>query len=306
MRATIFRTNYPMLTSIRSNIQCFKPVNWQLAHQQHVTLGPKAVIMAIMNVTPDSFSDGAQINSIDDALKTAEQHIAEGAHILDIGGESTRPGADPVTAQMEQDRVLPVIEALSSNFDAILSIDTYRASTADMAVSAGAHIINDVWALQRDPKIAKVAAKHQAGVCIMHTGRNRKIDPDVITDQFNWFETSLQIAQEAGVKNNAIVLDPGFGFAKETLEENLSLFLRFDELHTLKYPFLIGSSRKRFIGALTGQEATSRDVGTSATSALLRQMGGAIFRVHDVETNRDALSVVDGLIAHAFNEGMTS
>lgn len=295
-----------MLTSIRSNIQSFEPKTWQLAHQKTVTLGPKAHIMAIMNVTPDSFSDGAMINSVDEALKSAENHIAQGARILDIGGESTRPGADPVTAQMEQDRVLPVIEAITSNFATILSIDTYRASTADLAISAGAHIINDVWGLQRDPKIAKVAAKHKAGVCIMHTGRNRKIDDDVIIDQFNWFETSLNMAKDAGIEDNAIVLDPGFGFAKETTEQNLSLMLRFEELHDLGYPFLIGSSRKRFIGALTGQDTQNRDVGTSATSVVLRQMGGAIFRVHDVAINRDALSVVDGLITHALNEGITS
>lgn len=295
-----------MLTSIRSNIQCFEPRIWQLAHDKTITLGPKSIIMAIMNITPDSFSDGALINGLDEALKSAEKHISEGAHILDIGGESTRPGADPVTAQMEQDRVLPVIEALSANFDIIISIDTYRASTADLAISNGAHIINDVWGLQRDPKIAKVAAKHSAGVCIMHTGRNRKIDKDVIQDQFNWFEQSLKLAKDAAIKDDAIVLDPGFGFAKETLEENLSLMLRFDELHVLNYPYLIGSSRKRFIGALTGQDAEYRDVGTSATSALLRSMGGAIFRVHDVATNRDALSVADGLIAQVLKEGMAS
>ncbi|MEP2981510.1 MAG: dihydropteroate synthase [Lentilitoribacter sp.] len=295
-----------MLNSIQSNIQCFEAKTWQLAHQKSIALGPKAQIMAIMNVTPDSFSDGAMINGVDEALKSAEKHIAQGAHILDIGGESTRPGADPVTAQMEQDRVLPVIEAISSNFDTILSIDTYRASTADLAISNGAHIINDVWGLQRDPKIAKVAAKHKAGVCIMHTGRNRKINDDVIVDQFNWFETSLKMAKDAGIEHEAIVLDPGFGFAKETTEQNLSLMLRFEELHVLGYPFLIGSSRKRFIGALTGQDTQNRDVGTSATSVVLRQMGGAIFRVHDVAINRDALSVVDGLITHALNEGITS
>lgn len=295
-----------MLTSIHSNIQCFEPKTWQLAHDKSIVLGPKAVIMAIMNITPDSFSDGAMINSVDAALKSAEVHIADGAQILDIGGESTRPGADPVTAQMEQDRVLPIIEAIAANFDIIISIDTYRASTADLAISTGAHVINDVWGLQRDPKIASIAAKHSAGVCIMHTGRNRKIDKDVIKDQFNWFEQSLKLAKYAAVKDDAIVLDPGFGFAKETTEENLSLMLRFEELHALNYPFLIGSSRKRFIGALTGQDAQDRDVGTSATSVVLRQMGGAIFRVHNVQTNRDALSVADGLIAHALNEGISS
>lgn len=295
-----------MLTSIRSNISCFKPRIWQMAHGKEMTLGPKAIIMAIMNITPDSFSDGALINGVDEALKSAEKHISEGAHILDIGGESTRPGADPVTAQMEQDRVLPVVEALAANFDVILSIDTYRETTADLAISAGAHIINDVWGLQREPQIANVATKQGAGVCIMHTGRDRVKHADVIQDQFDWFETSLKIAQIAGLKNDAIVLDPGFGFAKETLDENLSLMLRFEELHALNYPYLIGSSRKRFIGALTGQDAEDRDVGTSATSTLLRAMGGAIFRVHDVATNRDALSIADGLIAHVLNEGMTS
>lgn len=293
------------LSSLNFDHTNFKERTWSLAHGRCLTLGPKSVLMGILNITPDSFSDGGQLSDIQRVLSAAETMIAQGADILDIGGESTRPGADPVTAQQEQDRVLPVIEALSARFDVFLSIDTYRASTAEQAILSGAHIINDVWGLQKEPAIADVAAKTSAGVCIMHTGRDRKKHPDVITDQLAWFGTSLGIADKAGVKIDAIVLDPGFGFAKETLEENLSLMLRFNELHALGYPILAGTSRKRFIGALTGrQEAHERDAGTAATSVILRQMGAALFRVHDVGINKDALSIVDGLISHQISKGI--
>jgi dihydropteroate synthase len=294
-----------VLSSSNFDQRYFKPRIWSLAHGRCLTLGPKSVLMGILNITPDSFSDGGQLPDIQSVLSAADKMISQGADILDIGGESTRPGADPVTAQQEQGRVLPVIEALSARFDVLLSIDTYRARTAELAILSGAHIINDVWGLQKEPKIANVAAKTSAGICIMHTGRDRKRHKDVITDQLNWFGTSLGIADEAGVKKDAVVLDPGFGFAKETLEENLSLMLRFDELHSLGYPILAGTSRKRFIGALTGrQEAFERDAGTAVTSAVLRQMGAALFRVHDVGMNKDALSIVDGLISHHLSKGI--
>lgn len=280
----------------------FSTKYWQLAHGKSIKLGPCSVLMGILNVTPDSFSDGALINNVSDALNAAEILVAQGANILDVGGESTRPGSNPVSEQLEQDRVLPVISALKANFDTILSIDTYRAHTADLALSAGAHIINDVWGLQKDTQIAAIAAKHAAGVCIMHNGRDRVKHDDVIKDQYKWFERSLDIAKTAGMEASQIVLDPGFGFAKETTEENLALMLRFQELLDLGYPIMAGTSRKRFIGALTGKDATDRDVGTAATSVLLRQLGASIFRVHNVGTNADALAVIDGLIQHQISQ----
>lgn len=274
----------------------FDPVAWKLAHGRELTLGPAGLLMAIINVTPDSFSDGGLNIETASAVENALRAVEEGAVIVDIGGESTRPGAAEVTAEQEQARVLPVIEALAASTGALISIDTYRTSTAALAIGAGAHIINDVHGLQRDPDLAGVAATTGAGVCIMHTGRGRKKLPDVIEDQIFFLKESLDIARVAGVADEAIVLDPGFGFNKETAAENLELLARFDELHALCVPLLAGTSRKRFLGSVTGRKAADRDVATAATTALLRRMGAAIFRVHNVAINRDALAVVDAIL----------
>ena len=274
----------------------FAPVRWALAHGRHLELGPRGILMAIVNVTPDSFSDGGRFDSADRAAAQAILCLEQGAEIVDIGGESTRPGAAPVTAAEEQDRILPVIEALSGTTDAIISVDTYRAETARLAVAAGAHIVNDVHGLQREPGIARVAAETGAGLCIMHTGRDREKLPDVVEDQYLFLGRSLEIAREAGVKREAMVLDPGFGFAKET-DENLELMARFGELFGFELPILAGTSRKRFVGAVTGREAAERDAGTAATTALLRVAGAAVFRVHDVAINRDALAMADAMLA---------
>nr|WP_284739571.1 dihydropteroate synthase [Rhizobium sp. CG5] len=267
-----------------------------MAHGRALDLGATARLMAIVNVTPDSFSDGGAHASVEQAVEHARLCLEEGADILDIGGESTRPGASPVSAQQEQDRILPVIERLARDTDALISVDTYRAETARLAIAAGAHIINDVYGLQKEPDIAKVAAATGAGACVMHTGRGRHALADVIADQFDYLNRSLQIAQAAGMAPSTIVLDPGFGFAKETVEENLQLMARFEELHGFGYPLLAGTSRKRFLGTLTGRAAAERDAATAATSALLRLKGAAIFRVHNVAINRDALAVADAMI----------
>lgn len=271
--------------------------NWHLAHGRKLLLGEKGRLMAIVNVTPDSFSDGGRHFSVERAVEHALSCIAEGADILDIGGESTRPGGDPVSAAEEQDRVVPVIEQLAKETDALLSIDTYRAETARVAVAAGAHIVNDVFGLQREPDIAEVAAKTGAGLCIMHTGRDRQKLADVVADQFAFLERSLEIAVVAGVARQAITLDPGFGFAKETAEENFELMARLEEVSALGYPLLIGTSRKRFLGTVTGREPADRDAATAATTALLRLKGASVFRVHNVAINRDALLVADAMMA---------
>lgn len=253
--------------------------------------------MGILNVTPDSFSDGGRFEGVGDVVAHAAAMAEGGAAILDIGGESTRPGGDPVDGETEQARVLPAIAAVAEALpDAVLSIDTYRADTAEKAVLAGAHIVNDVWGLQREPDIARVAAATGAGLCIMHTGREREKLPDVVEDQFAFFETSLEIAAKAGIDDAQIVLDPGFGFAKDPAE-NFTLMARFAELHALGYPILVGTSRKRFIGHATGRDAAERDAGTAATTALLRAAGAAVFRVHDVAINHDALVVADAMLA---------
>ncbi|MGO4451725.1 dihydropteroate synthase [Phyllobacterium sp. TAF24] len=268
---------------------------WRLAHGRSLTLGPVSVIMGVLNVTPDSFSDGGLHLALDKAIEGARAMIAEGAAIIDVGGESTRPGATRVDPKTEQSRVLPVIEALAKETDVLISVDTYREETARLAVAAGAHIVNDVWGVQREPAIADLAAKTGAGLVIMHTGRERERDPDVIVDQFAFLNRSLEIAKLAGVAHDQIVLDPGFGFAKET-EENLALIRRFGELKAFGYPFLAGTSRKRFLGAVTGREADERDAATAATSAILRLAGADVFRVHDVKTNRDALVMTDAIL----------
>lgn len=271
---------------------------WHLAHGRHLDLGPRSVIMGVLNVTPDSFSDGGFFNSTEQALQQARRMIDEGAAIVDVGGESTRPGAAPVSAQEEQQRVLPVIEGLAREGSALISVDTYRAETARLAVAAGAHIVNDVWGLQREPDIARVAAETGAGLVIMHTGRGRQKLPDVIADQLAFLGKSLEIAHASGIGDDRIVLDPGFGFAKETADENLELMARFEALHGLGLPLLVGTSRKRFVGAITGRDAVERGPGTAATSVILRLKGADIFRVHDVAINKDALAVADAMLAH--------
>ena len=268
---------------------------WQLAHGRHLDLGAKALVMGILNVTPDSFSDGGRFEKPDAALAQAERMIGEGAAIVDVGGKSTRPGATPATASEEQSRILPVIEALSSAGKTLISVDTYREETARLAVAAGAHIVNDVHGLQREPGIARVAAKTGAGLVIMHTGRDREKLADVIADQFVFLERSLEIARDAGVADGQIVLDPGFGFAKN-YEEDLELMARFEELQRLRFPWLVGTSRKRVVGHVTGRDPSTRDPGTAATSVVLRLKGADIFRVHNVAMNMDALVVADAML----------
>ncbi len=253
--------------------------------------------MGILNVTPDSFSDGgAYAGSIEAAVARAEAMMAQGADIIDIGGESTRPGAVAVSAAEEQRRVLPVIEALASMKDVLISVDTYRAETANLAIRAGAHIVNDVWGAQREPDIARVAAETGAGLCLMHTGREREKQADVIKDQLAFLRHSLAIVAEAGVMAEAIVLDPGFGFAKD-VSENVELMVRLPELLALGHPLLVGTSRKRFLRALAGREDLWLDIATATTSALLRERGASIVRVHDVAASREALSVIDAMLS---------
>ena len=269
---------------------------WKLAHGREIKFGRQSIVMSILNVTPDSFSDGGEFIEIDKAIKQAQIMLELGADIIDIGGESTRPGAEPVTAKEEQARVLPIIKALNAETDAIISIDTYRSSTANLAVESGAHIINDVWGFQKDPEIASVAANKGAGCCAMHTGRERSKDKDVIKDQFVFLEQSIKHMKQSGIKDENIVLDPGFGFAKNP-DENIELLARFQELHALGYPLLVGASRKRFIGHFTGQGADNRDIGTTATSVVARMKGAHIFRVHDVTSNKQALLMADATLA---------
>lgn len=274
---------------------------WRLAHGQSLELGQVGRIMAVINVTPDSFSDGGLHADTESAVARSLACLSDGAVILDIGGESTKPNAEPVSETEEQDRVLPVITRLVNETDALISIDTYRPATARLAIAAGAHIINDVTGLQGDPRMAQVAAETGAGLVIMHTGRNRTRLADMIDDQMAFLDTSLGIADAAGVGRDQIMLDPGFGFAKETPEDNFELMARFESLHRFGLPLLAGTSRKRFLGSATGRAAEERGVATAATTAILRTMGAHVFRIHDVAFNRDAMMVADAMLSARWN-----
>ncbi|WP_206454464.1 dihydropteroate synthase [Aurantimonas marina] len=267
---------------------------WHVAHGRSLDLGGTAHIMGVLNATPDSFSDGGRYASVEAAVAESLKMVEEGAAIVDIGGESTRPGATPIDAAEEQRRIMPVIEELVRRSGCLISVDTYRSETAQMAVTAGAHIVNDVWGAQKDEGIAKVAAETGAGLCLMHTGREREKLPDVIEDQFLFLKRSLAIARKAGVADAAIVLDPGFGFAKDG-PENLMVLARLDEMKALGFPLLVGTSRKRFVRGAVGSEDPEPDIATAATSALLRERGADIFRVHNVPANRDALRITDAM-----------
>ncbi len=261
-------------------------------------LGRRTLVMGILNVTPDSFSDGGRFGGYDAALAQAAAMAAEGADILDVGGESTRPGAAPVDAATERERVVPVVEAVAARHPVPVSIDTYKAATAEAAIAAGARIVNDVWGLQRDPDIAAVAAAHGAPVIVMH---NREaIDPglDVVDDMMRWFERSLAIARRGGIADADVVLDPGIGFGK-TAEQNLSAIARLPELKALGFPVLMGLSRKSLIGRLTGRErAADRLVGTLAGDCAAILLGADIIRVHDVGPHVEAAKVVDAIREH--------
>jgi dihydropteroate synthase len=255
-------------------------------------------VMGVVNVTPDSFSDGGRYLQAEAAVAHGLKLAAEGAEILDVGGESTRPGALPVSAEVERARVLPVIEGLrAASVPARISIDTYKASVAAAALAAGATIVNDVTALRGDPELAEVVAGAGAEVCLMHMlgePRTMQRDPrygDVVADVRAFLEERVSFAAGRGIGLERIVIDPGIGFGK-TAVHNLELIARLGELRALGRPILIGTSRKSFLGRLTGREDPGeRLAGTIASNVLALERGASIFRVHDVAPVRDALAV---------------
>ncbi len=283
----------------------FKPREWLVGHQRKVEIGPRAIIMGILNVTPDSFSDGGEFITAEKALERAQIMVAQGADVIDVGGESTRPGAEPVDQETEISRILPVIEILAKETNAIISIDTYRSEIAKVAIDAGAHIINDVWAGRKDSKICEVAAQSCSGYIAMHTSREREVHKDPIEDQALYFKQWDKEFSTAGISGVQLIFDPGIGFGKTGPAINLELLNRLDELHCLgktsnAVGLMVGTSRKRFLGTITGKDAPERGVATAATSVVARMKGAAIFRVHDIEENRDALAIADALIAQQF------
>ncbi len=259
------------------------------------------IIMGIVNVTPDSFSDGGLFFDRDAAIAHGLALVDEGATILDVGGESTRKGAAPVSEEEEKRRVLPVIEALRSS-DVLISIDTIKATVAEAAIDAGAHIVNDVRGLQGDPGLAGVAARHGAGVVAMHNpailGSAEPLPGDPIAVLRAFFRASLAIAQRAAIAEDRLVLDPGFGFGK-SVEQNLEILARLNELHDLGFPLLVGTSRKSFIGHVTDRETDKRLVGTLVTNVVAALADVTILRVHDVAAHVEAMQVAEALRAAA-------
>jgi dihydropteroate synthase len=265
-------------------------------------LGAKTVVMGIINVTPDSFSGNGLGSDVEAAVALGQQMVADGADILDVGGESTRPGAEPVSLQEELARVLPVVEALAAEAGVPISIDTYKSGVAEQALSRGASIINDISGLQADERMARVAADAGAAVVVMHirgTPRDMQKDPryaDVIGEISDYLEEGIARAQAAGLTRDQIVVDPGFGFGK-TLEHNLELLRRLRELRCLGCPVMIGTSRKSTIGKLLGDlPPEERLEGTAATVALAIAAGADIVRVHDVKQMARVARVADAVV----------
>lgn len=259
-----------------------------------LSLGERTYIMGILNVTPDSFSDGGDFTDIDKAINHAKEMIALGADIIDIGGESSRPGHQNITTEEEKDRVIAVIKRLSVETDVIISLDTIRAEVAEEGLKNGAHIINDIWGLQRDLNMAKVAAKYEVPVVIMHNqdGTDYK---NMVEDIKDFFKKSIDIALKAGIEDDMIILDPGIGFGK-TSEQNIELMGQLDELKSLGYPILLGTSRKSMIGKILDLPPKERMEGTLATTVLGIAQGVDIVRVHDVGENLRAAKVTDAVM----------
>jgi dihydropteroate synthase len=267
-----------------------------------ISFNEKTWIMAILNVTPDSFSDGGSYTSVEKALDRAGKMIDEGADIIDVGGESTRPGHTQISVEEEIGRVVPVIKALSQKLDVLISIDTYKSEVAEVALEAGAHIINDVWGAKYDPEIAKVAAQRQVPIILMH---NRD---DTSYNNF-WAEVqediseSIQLALDGGVKREQIWLDPGIGFGKTTAQ-NIEMMKNLDKFVQLGYPVLLGTSRKSLIGKVLEVPVEERLAGSLATVCYGVQKGCHIVRVHDVRETRHAVKMIDVLMGKSTYKGV--
>jgi len=263
-------------------------------------LGPRTLVMGILNVTPDSFSDGGKFFGFDRAMEQTSRMIAAGADILDIGGESTRPDSDPMPTQVELERVIPVIEAIRKSSNILISIDTMKSEVARKALAAGADIINDVSALRFDDSLAEVAAESGAPLVLMHMLGTPKImqkEPrysSVVSEIIAFLEERMQFAASRGVKREQIVVDPGIGFGK-TVEHNLTIIRDLEMFHSLDRPLLLGASRKRFIGSILDRPVEDREVGTSVVSSFAIAAGAHIVRVHDVPVQKQAAVMADAL-----------
>jgi len=258
-------------------------------------IGKRTYIMGILNFTPDSFSDGGEFNNIDVAVKHVKEMIDNGANIIDVGGESTRPGYKIVSEEEEISRVVPIIKAIKENFDIPVSIDTYKAKVAEQAIEAGANLINDIWGFKKDKDMAKVAAKYNVPCCLMHNRDNTEYK-NLMEDILNDLKECINIAKDAGVKDENIILDPGIGFGK-TYEQNLETMNNLERIRELGYPILLGTSRKSMIGLALNLPVEERIEGTVATTVIGIMKDACDFvRVHDVLENSRAAKMTDIIV----------
>jgi len=260
---------------------------------QEFNVKEKTYIMGILNVTPDSFSDGGKYLWIDAALRRAEEMKEEGAAIIDVGGESTRPGYTPVSVEEEIERVLPVVEAIKSRIDVPISVDTYKSAVAEAAINAGADLINDIWGLKADSHMADVIAKHKVACCLMHNRNNVNYD-DFIEDMLTDMAYSIDLAKGANIAVDQIILDPGIGFAK-SYEQNLLAMRHIGQLHQFGFPILLGTSRKSVIGQTLNLPSDQRLEGTLATTAIAVANGCGFVRVHDIKENYRVIQMADAI-----------
>lgn len=263
--------------------------------------GKKTYIMGILNATPDSFSDGGKYNSLEQAIEHAQEMVENGADIIDIGGESTRPGYTVISEEEEIERIVPVIEAISKHVKVPISIDTYKAKVAQSAIEAGAHIINDIWGAKAEEGMAAVAAKYNVPIILMHN-RNDRDYSLFIRDVLNDLYESINIVKQAGVRDDQIILDPGIGFAKD-LNENIMMMQNLDTLTALGYPVLLGTSKKSMIGQALDLPVKERMEGTGATVCYGIQKGCQIIRIHDVKEMSRMAKMMDVLLGKGVSLG---
>jgi dihydropteroate synthase len=266
---------------------------YTLNNGSSLEIGKRTLIMGILNATPDSFSDGGRFNSQQSALKRAQEMIYEGVDIIDVGGESTRPGSEPVSELDELNRVIPIIEIVSQ-LGVPISIDTYKSKVAIKAIESGASIINDIWGFQKDPDISMVAASFQVPSILMHNSLSIDYKHNIIDELKFFFEKSIEIGIKAGLDEKYIILDPGIGFSK-TFEHNLEIMRRLDEITSLGYPVLLGASRKTFIGKILDQNPPNRLEGTLAVKTMGIMLGCDIIRVHDIIENKRIALMSDAI-----------
>ncbi|MCD7981090.1 MAG: dihydropteroate synthase [Clostridiales bacterium] len=252
-------------------------------------------VMGILNVTPDSFSDGGRYDSLDRALRQTERMIREGADLIDIGGESTRPGYTMISDEDEISRVLPMIEAVKGRFDIPISLDTYKSGVAEAGLKAGVDLINDIWGLKYDPAMADVIAAHEVPCCLMHNREQADYGDSFVAAWKADLSETIRLAKQAGIPDENIILDPGVGFGK-TYENNLQAIRHLDQLHTFGYPLLLGTSRKSVIGLTLDVPANDRVVGTAVTTVFAVIHRCAFVRVHDVKENVQAIRMARAIL----------